>query len=422
MRVANFIISKNVSLFVALSLIASCANYAIYPLLSRLLPSSQYINITVSLSLLTQITTFLSSIIAVTIGLSKSENTNSSNEKITLLQSALFKLFFAVAVVFIISSPLIMTRIHTPVLFALPIALMMLLAIPIAIVSGYLNGKNLMVKLGVLTVISAGTQFTLGIITALLIKNGFVVMLVMSLAQIITILVIYRLFSSDGLPNIFATITNKPTINQRKLMKDLVLYTVLVSLAIMAINLVQIADLLMVQSLHGQKVKFYTDIYVISRVVFFAGTIFIWPFLGEINTEKTHTNHRPFLKVMCYFILITFAAVVGLFFLGNFITQLLFGSRYQLHDIRVIGALSILYKFFFLVITAIVLYFVVLRSYAALWLSLAATILVLGYAQLMKGNSDLYSLLLSLNIIAGSIASLGTVLLLRPQIKESLSR
>ncbi|MEI6228471.1 MAG: hypothetical protein WCP11_00365 [Candidatus Saccharibacteria bacterium] len=310
-----------------------------------------------------------------------------------------------------------MSHINTPVLFAIPISIMMMVSIPIAVVSGYLNGKGLMVKLGILTVISAGFQFAGGAIAAYTTHSGFLSLLTMSLAQTGAIFTIYLLFKKNKLPKILSVFKQSETHNERKYMRSLLLYTFCASVAIMLMNLVQIADLLIIQSLNDTDVKFYTDIYVISRIVFFGGMIFIWPFLSEINIKDHQPNRKPFTKVALIFTAITICSIIGLLFFGSFITNLLFGTNYDIQSIQLIGVLSVLYKFFFLIITAATLYFVVLRNYAAIFISLITAGAIFSYAALIDKVTNTFGALISLNLIAGIAAAICVLLVLFRQIK-----
>jgi O-antigen/teichoic acid export membrane protein len=409
---------KGLLLFILLSIGASALNYIVYPIFSRILPSSEYISITTALSLFTQASTFLSSILAITIGLSKRRSqTHNTDETIEVLQSFLFKLFGVVAVLFLLFSPAIMALIHTPTLFALPICIMMVLSIPILIISGYLNGKNLMIKLGLVTLLAASSQFIIGLLTAYLSRNGLATMFAMSLAQIITLVIIYSAFTKDNLPGIKKSLGTAVRIKDART-RNLLIFTALTSFAIMAVSLAQIADLFIVQGLHNADVKFYTDLYVISRVVFFAGMIFIWPFLGETSLEHHHNNRLPFLRVIGYFTAISITAILLIFFAGDHISTLLFGSHYSLASIQTIGILSVTYKFLLLIITAVVLYFVVLRSYLALVTAFVASGSIFLYAQLFGHYQSILELLIGLNSIAALVAISGCILLFKTPIKS----
>ncbi|MEO6760879.1 MAG: hypothetical protein ABI220_00685 [Candidatus Saccharimonadales bacterium] len=297
---------------------------------------------------------------------------------------------------------------------------MMLFSIPILIVSGYLNGKGYMAKLGILTVISAGSQFVIGLSVSLLSHNGLATMTSMVGAQALTIVAIYKLFSKSQLPRIFEPLKQPLAATRGKNMGKLIKYTSLASLGVMAISLIQIADLFIVQDLVHADIKFYTDIYVISRIVFFAGMILIWPFLSEISLNHHHFNRRPFLKVIGYFAVITLVAVVALYLFGSQITHLLFGVQYKLIEVQQIGILSVLYKFFLLVITAVILYFIVLRSYTAIWFSAIASGIILIFSKLIDKNSTIFATLLDMNIIGGALAVIGVILLLSTPIRKAI--
>ncbi len=406
-------IKKSVLIFVILSVIASALNYLIYPLFGRILAPSEYVNVTLALSLFTQISAFLSSIIAITIGLSKDEENGKSSEKVELLQAFLFKLFIILGFLFLALSPLIMEKVNTPTFFALPIALMMLFSIPFLIISGYLNGKNKMITLGIVTLISASCQALIGITTALVTHSGLLTMLSMAIAQILTLIIVYTIFSKTvRLPNVIKSLRT-PLKNLRgNHMNGLILYAALASFSIMAISLVQIADLIIIQGLKDVDVKFYTDLYVISRIVFFGGMIFVWPFLGEISLKNRGLNRKPFMKVVGYFSLITLSAVLILYFAGNTLAYILFGVHYDLTQIREIGILSITYKFFLLVLTSIILYFVVLRKGVAIWLAMVVGAVVFLYSAMVNPYSGMQTVLIWLNILTGSAAIIGAILLL----------
>lgn len=410
---------KTLIIFVVLSIIASSLNYLAYPLFGRILPPSEYVNITVALSLFTQMSTFLSSITAITIGLSKDEISEETNKKIEVLQALLFKLFLVIATVFLIIAPFIMNKINTPALYAIPISLMMLFSIPIQIISGYLNGKNKMIKLGLVALISASCQFIIGLTIALISKNGLLTMASMTIAQIITLVVIYSIFHKEKLPAIAVSIKMPVAMIRKSRIGKLVIYTLFASLAIMVIGLIQIEDLFIIKSLNQNNAKFYTDIYVISRVVFFAGMIFVWPFLGEISTNNHKSNRGPFLKLLGYFTVIALGAIIILSFFGDKITLILFGANYSFEIVRNVGILSVIYKYLMLIITAVILYFIVARKYLAICIALSTYILVSIYTKFINIDSKIFTILFGLDIISAIIVSVCIILLFIVHISKS---
>ncbi len=389
------ILKRSIIIFIILSTIASAINYFAYPALGRILPATQYIDITIALSLFTQITTFLSSINAITVGFTK-DNTADPKRIIHALQSSLFKVFALLIVLFLISSPLTLHIIGVPLQFSLPISLLMLTALPLTIMSGYLNGKQLMVKLGVLAIISAGFQFTFGVVAALIFHDGFITMTFMALAQICAIASIQYLFRSENLPNPLPSLKSTKSF----LSKKVILYATVASIAIMLINLIQIADLLLITRNNSTDAKFYTDLYIISRIMFFAGMIFIWPFLGSLDVKHTPRN-RPYLfKLIAIFVLIAFAMIIPLGIFGSDIVHLLLNVQYETASIALIGGFSIVFKVLLLIATAITLYFMVMRSWIAIYYSLALSALVILYSTLIPAGLSTLQTIQHLTIIA----------------------
>lgn len=410
-------IQKSLFLFILFSVIASAMNYLIYPLLSHILAPAEYVNITVSLSLFTQISTFLSSIIAITIGLTKGES-DSDGKHLESLQRYMFKLFAIIALIFLALSPIIMSWSHTPVPYAIPVTIMMLFSIPILFISGYLNGKNKMVSLGLVALISASSQFIFGLVTAVGSHSGLVTMFAMTISQLTAILLIYFLLSKANLPNVFISLKTGNNDKKSPFLRKLIIYTALSALAVMTIGVIQIIDLLLIQGLSDESVKFYTDIYVISRIVFFAGMIFIWPFLGEISIRDHLSNRKPFIKLFGYFVSIGLSASAALYFFGDTITFILFNEQYSLETIRTIATLSILFKLLMLTTTAVVLYFIVMRSYIAVWLSLFLSLVLFAYTQFIQTDTRISIILIGLNVITGITTLIAVYLIIRTPIAK----
>ena len=366
------------------------------------MPSGEYVDITVALSLFTQISTFLSSIIAITIGISKRDK-EQAKEKIQALQTFLFKTFIILAVVFFVLSPTIMPRMHVSNLFVLPITLMMLFSIPISVISGYLNGINALAKLGLVALISAATQFFVAYLVAITSHNGFFTMLAMTVAQLTTITIIYKIYASMHLPNLGISLSLRNVKNSNQY-KQLMFYTVGAAISVMAVSIAQISDLLILQNIKTTDVKFYTDIYVISRIVFFAGMILIWPFLGQLHISPLRRNIRPFIKLVSSFGAIGVLAIIGLLIGGDLITRILFGSPYNISQIQLIGGLSVLFKVWMLIITAATLYFVVLHRVIAFVIAVVTSLSLIIYASLVSQTTTTAQVLIHLNVISGLVA------------------
>ena len=179
------------------------------------------------------------------------------------------------------------------------------------------------------------------------------------------------------------------------------MYTIGASIAIMLISLTQVLDLLIAQSIKGADLKLFTDIYVVSRTVFFAGMIFIWPFLGEITLGPHRENIRAVLRLVLYFAVIAIGAIGALAFFGGIIFHILFGANYKPSDYLLLGILSVTFIFFMLLITAAVLYLIVRRHYIAIYYSLGLSVIFFVFAGIISRTTvSLASMLIWLNGLA----------------------
>lgn len=377
-------------------------------MLSRILPSAEYVNITVSLSLFTQVSMFLSSIVAVTISLSKFGDEKSAHVRVSQLQSIILKVFLFLAAAFLIVSPIIMKWADTPLSFALPITTMMLFSIPVTIISGYMNGRNLIVQLGLITFMSATTQFIFAITASLMFGSGLITIVFMTLSQLISIILVYSLFQRYSLPLLSLKNILGSSLRSKESSR-LVRYTVASGIAVMAISLVQLLDLIAAQRLAGIDMKQYTDIYVLGRIIFFTGMIMVWPFLGVINVSNLRKNISPFVKI-CLFFLLTLVFMMGILVIASEpLTKLLFAKAYPLSSIGAVAFLSMSFKALLLIITASILYFIVIRNQIAVWLSLTASGLLLLASHIATIQCGLIELLLVLNGIAFVASIVGII-------------
>lgn len=384
--------------FICLSLFASGLNYLVYPLISRILPSAEYVNTTVALSLLTQIGTFMSAILAINIGLAKEVESKKESENIAhLLNAKISVIFLGLAALLIITAPFVMTRIGTPVLYAIPIALMMVASVPIAIVSGFLNGRQRMLQLGLVTLFSASAQFTLALLLAAITRNGLYTLLGMGISQVIAITLIYIVLKKEKLPPITSLMFRHiPSLDTKQSVRKILAYTIVASFAVMVLNLLQVADLLLIKNRFPTDAHSYTDVYVISRIAFFAGTIFMWPLLGKLQANSSRANIRYLAKFTGIILLISLSLLAGVALIGPWLFGVLFGSIYESSALLALAAPSILYKTPLILVTAMLLYFITIRE----WHILAITI-VAGVAALVGLTfTSAHTLAATLTIIA----------------------
>lgn len=361
---------------------------------------------TVALSLLTQMSTLLSSIVAVSTSLTK-ENTEDSHKQIELLQTVIIYLLLIVMSGFLVLSPILLPLIKLSYIYLIPICLMLLLSVPISVTSGYLNGKKLLIKLGVAVSVSALLQFSLSLVIGKITNNGALALIAMAGGQLLSVLMIYYFYKNDHLPHVKKILEHKKSDFLSVKMKNIIKYTVLSSLGVMIINILQIIDLLAVQNRQIDS-RTYTDLYIVSRAVFFAGTIFVWPFISATELKNGKNNLKQFKKLLIILLVIGFGSVAGILLFGSLITNVLLGTKYSAATYGGLGVLSITYKLLYVILYGVILFFTVIRNYTAVYLPLALAILSFGFVSLLPKSSSTVSLLVGLNVIAlaGTLISL----------------
>ncbi len=403
---------KTTFTFIILSAAASFFNYATYPALSRILNVNQFVDITVALALFTQLSSFTLTIVAITIGLSK-QNGPELNSTIEKLQAVLAHMFLGVILIFLILSPLFMQKLHLPASMLLPICAMLALSISMSVITGYLNGKQKLVKLGTAIMLSAVLQFLLCIIVGIITKNGALALDAMALGSLISIIFIYIFYKDENLPRLSTIFIHRLDLYRSKPMRALITFTVWASLAAIATNILMIFDLLLVNN-RQVDAQAYTDLYVVSRIVFFGGMLFVWPFLSNIHIGQPKHNIDLLKRLTSLFIAISVSASVVMALFGKQVVELLLGSGHQASiDIRWLAIMSIIYKFIYLMITALTLSFIVMRSYWAIGLPIVLTVVSLGFVFASGPNISTARLVSGLDISATMGLGVGLVAFFR---------
>lgn len=366
-------------LFVLLSLVASSLNYLTYPILSRILADFDFVNTTVALSILSQMTTFLLSVTALTIGLTKSTTKEDIKQIIEVIQSQTLSMFLVLVAVFLLLSPLTLGSINLPILFAIPLSMLLIFSLPTSVFSGYMNGQKKLILLGFISVITSSLQLVFCIFFAILTKSGVVALTGMALGQLIATLVIIVCYRNQSLPKIsIRKLRHDLFLNKSKKIKYIGHITISGGIGLILINLAQIADLLIIKR-RPDVALFYSNLYILSQMVFFASLIFIWPFLSEIDVKNKKENLKPFTKLFTIVISIATLSVATISLFGNTLTQILFNTTYNINDLSDIGSLVIIYRTIYVFLIAFTLFFIVIRKYTALYVPVLITLLMLAY-------------------------------------------
>lgn len=347
----------NIPAYFIFSILASLLNYMMYPLLARILERDDFTSTNVALALVTQITSMMSAVVALAIS-ETLHNPKKKGESVSVLQSQVTRLYGIVMAIFILTSPFVFRLVNLPLRFIIPLSAVLFFTVPIAIISGYFNGKSLLSKLGAVGLIVAGFQFILAIIFGYISKSGYLSVLGMALGQALAIFVCYRIYSNERLPKIRETLflnRSRPSDSQSHKV------IVTASLCLLFLNVLQIADLLLINAI-GTEQQVYSDISIVSRVVFFGASMFIWVFLSKIRLGNSADNTKYFLNLVSISFGILLIASLVFYFEGDTILGIITGTAYDLADIRLIGIASMLYRIIYVLNITIVLYLIVTRN------------------------------------------------------------
>lgn len=391
---------KDTIIFILLNGFASFINFAIYPALARILNDKEFVSTTVTLALFTQLSSFMLSVVALTIGLSKQKSEKDAKELTEKLQAILTHLFIVIILLFLVFSPLVLKATQLSSLMLIPIVSMLALSISMSIITGYLNGKQKLIKLGYAVLFSALLQLFFSVFAALITKSGVFSLIGMAFGSFISIIIIYNIFKSENLPHPSTILIHKLNIYKSQKMKALIKYTVVASIATLVLNILMIADLLIINNRQADS-AIYANIYVVSRIVFFGGMLFIWPFLSAIDVVKRSNNYKNFALLTCILLTIAGMSVLGIQVFGKQVFELILGVSYpNIETVKTLSILSILYKIIFLIITFIYLYFIVLRSYWVLTLTLVLLSTIGLFLILINESYSTLKIISTINIVS----------------------
>jgi O-antigen/teichoic acid export membrane protein len=372
--------------------------------LARILEDKEFISITLGLALFTQLSSFTLAIVALTIGISKQRDDKKPRETIEKLQTVITHLFLILLAFFLITAPLYFQRLQIDGLLLVPISLMLFLSLVMSVISGYLNGKKKLVKLGIVLACSSGLQLILCGFAALIFKSGFAALNAMAFGAGIAIATTYVLYKDENLPRFYSVFIHKLDIYKQKNMRDIIKFAILSSISVLVINILVILDLLVINS-RRVDAKLYTDIYVISRVVFFSGILFVWPFLSNINIVVLKQNNKLVLRLFGVFILLGVLSLVLMYAFASQLTNIFLGSQYPFDtNLKYFTLMAVIYKLIYLFILTLTLYFIVIRNYWGIILPILLLFINALLLWLIGSNANSITTLNTIN--AGSFVGL----------------
>ncbi len=168
-RTSDFL--RHNAIFFTGSLAISVLNYLYYPVLGRLLPTSQFGEVQALVSLFLQATIFLNVVTSVAVNIVTNESSTTLRSRII---TELERLGTLIIVAFLLAALIFLPQLQAFLHFSAPLPFVILglslaISMPLSLRSAYLRGVNAFTKLSIAGIISAGSKL---IISALLVVLG----------------------------------------------------------------------------------------------------------------------------------------------------------------------------------------------------------------------------------------------------------
>lgn len=362
----NFYLRSGV--FGLLSLAGAALNYTLYPVLTRILSTSQFGDFAAIISISNQVLGILLAFNIISIYLVKTLKENEARLASQAIQRVLIWAFvIGIAIVFL-ASPYLknLLQIQDLASFA-ALACILLMAIPAVIWTGYLQGHKEMVRVGIYNfgaalgklVFSAGMAVLFGTIGAIW---GV-------LAGAISGLLILRLTPGVKLPHL-RSIFEKTDAKAKQFLLNLKSYFWQCLFVVGVLSFLQNYDITLAKALFDPaEAGLYSGISILSNALYYLTFLLVWILLPEINVQEPAINRR--ILGTAYKLLAAFAVVVILVeLLGkSLLTGLLLGSKFSNSAHGEILIFASLYQMSLVAVTLYAYYLLVMRQFRAVWLA-----------------------------------------------------
>ncbi len=345
-------------LFVFLSLFGAGINYLIYPFLSRSFTLSQFGDYVTIIGISNQAMGILLAFSVLSIALVKQYGEEEANEKTKIIQKVLFWTIMVLAVLVVVFSSFLqnLLNIEHAASFII-LALIILLAVPANVWTGYLQGHKEQVRVGIFTLTSATIKFiaiavmslSFGVVGGLW---GF------WLSSLIGLFVLYYL-PGKKIPKLDSLFT-RLTKTERSYLKTNFIYIAQAIFVVSSIVFLQNYDIIRVKAVFNPSIAgIYGGISVLSNALYFIAFLLIWILLPEFSIHNPKNNRRVLRTAYLLIIILTLAVVIGGLLLGNRLLPLVFGHDFVNQNNTLVVAL--LYQISLVSVALYSFYLLILR-------------------------------------------------------------
>lgn len=321
----NFYVKS--SLFTLLSLFAALCNYALYPLLVRMLPPAEFGDFAVASATLNQVLSILLAINIVSIYLVKKYNEEDARTHTQVVQKALLWLFGILCVLMLIFSPVLQSLFKIEHVFIfIPMASVLILSILLTVWNGYLQGNKELIRIGIGTLGASFAKLVFALLLGLLAGSiGAMFGVLAGTLAGIAILRFYPGIKTPGLDTLFKKMSRTELHNLLKLRS----YVIQVALVVGALGIIQSYDISLSKILFSPELAgVYSGISILGAALYYLAFILVWIILPEISIDNPKINRRVLTTAYKLYLALAIATVTGITLLGDTLLPILLGPAY----------------------------------------------------------------------------------------------
>jgi O-antigen/teichoic acid export membrane protein len=345
------------SLFAFLSLVGAILNYALYPSLAHVLNPTEFGDFVAVLAISNQLLGIMLAFTLTSISLVNTYPEDEAREKAQIIQKVLIWLFLGATAVLLVVSPLIRQQLHIvdPLTFVI-LALLLVAAVPAVMWTGYLQGHQRVIKVGIYNVAGVVSKLVLALLFARLwgVSGGLLGVLAGTMLGILTL----RLIAGMRLPSLRSSLTPL-TASQWTYVRGTMTSLGVSVLVVGMLSVLQNIDIIFAKILFPPAVAgVYSGISVLSNALYFLGLLLVWIVLPAVSPANPRHNRRLLRTSYSLLALMAVGVMAGEYLLRNVLARSLLGLAFggqgdililaSLFQILLVG--STLYAYYLLVL------------------------------------------------------------------------
>ncbi|MDQ5972170.1 MAG: hypothetical protein QG553_329 [Patescibacteria group bacterium] len=324
-KFSNFYIRSGI--FGILSLAGAVINYALYPVLVRVLNTSDFGDFAALVALSNQVMGILIAFNVISIYLVKSQKEERARAYAQVIQKMLIWFFVAAILILLLLSPLLsdLLKIDQAGSF-LVLSIILITAVPAVVWTGYLQGHKEMVRIGVYNIASSASKFGLAVALAMVLgMNGGILGI---LGGAIIGLVILKVYPGVRLPQL-KSLVQKSKPQDRQFVAGLRGYFLECLFVVGALSFLQNYDITLAKALFGPaEAGVYSGVSILSNALYYLSFLIVWIILPEIKIGDKKINRRILTTAYRLLAALTLAAITFELIFRDHLTQLLLGQEF----------------------------------------------------------------------------------------------